>query len=73
MPKHDPSLPATRPFVAQLHTDIQPEQGECKGRVEHIVSLQAARLNSAEGLLAFRQRILSDQEVAEAAVEADNH
>ena len=44
MNKNQPSLPARRAFVVQLHADAQVEQGHFKGRVEHLVSHQAEHL-----------------------------
>jgi len=38
MSRTQPSLPANRAFVVQLHADAQPERGDFKGRVEHLVS-----------------------------------
>lgn len=48
-----PSLPTNRAFVVQLHADAQVEQGEFRGRVEHIVSFQATHFQSLEELTAF--------------------
>ena len=65
MSKTQPSLPANRAFVVQLHADAQVEHGNFKGRVEHIVSYQAAHFESLEELVAFMARILSAQALAE--------
>ena len=43
----------------QLHADAQPEQGQFRGRVEHIVSYQAAHFASVEELTAFMVRVLT--------------
>jgi hypothetical protein len=48
-----PSLPARRAFVVQLYAEAQVEQGHFRGRVEHLVSHQAAHFESLEDLLAF--------------------
>ena len=48
-----PSLPANRAFVVQLHAEARVEQGEFKGRVEHIVSMRATHFHSLEELVAF--------------------
>ena len=48
-----PSLPAKRAFVVQLYVDAQVNQGEFKGRVEHIVSMRATHFHSLEELAAF--------------------
>jgi hypothetical protein len=39
--------------VVQFHVEARVEQGYFKGRVEHLVSHQAARFESLEELLAF--------------------
>jgi hypothetical protein len=65
MRSNQPSLPANRAFVVQIHADAQPEQGDCKGRVEHLTSMQATHFNSSEELLAFMARILTAQQQAE--------
>ncbi len=44
MSKNQPSLPAKRAFVGQVHADAQVEQGRWKGRVEHLVSGEAEQL-----------------------------
>ena len=37
-------------------------QGHCEGRVEHVVSRQAARFHSWDSLLAFMTRVLREHE-----------
>ena len=59
MAKKPPSFPANRAFVVQLHADAQPAQGQFRGRVEHIVSYQAAHFASVEELTAFMVRVLA--------------
>jgi hypothetical protein len=59
MATKQPSLPANRAFVVQLHADAQPEQGQIRGRVEHVVSYQAAHFASVEELTAFMVRVLT--------------
>ena len=59
MAKKRPSFPANRAFVVQLHADAQPEQGQFRGRVEHIVSYQAAHFAAVEELTAFMVRVLA--------------
>jgi hypothetical protein len=61
MTTHQPSLPARWAFVVQLHVEAQVEQGYFKGRVEHLVSHQAARFESLEELLAFIVRTVVKQ------------
>ena len=48
-----PSLPANRAFVVQLHAEARVDQGEYKGRVEHIASMRATHFASLEELVAF--------------------
>ncbi len=63
--KQQPSLPAKRAFVVQVHADAKVEQGQWQGRVEHVVSYQATRFQSLEELLAFMVKILSEPEPPE--------
>jgi hypothetical protein len=61
-PKRDqPSLPTQRAFVVQLHAESQIEKGQFKGRVEHIVSRQAAHFSSMKALKAFMHRVLEER------------
>jgi len=59
-PKQQPSLPAKRAFVVQVHADAQVEQGQWQGRVEHVVSYQATRFQSLDELLAFIVKVLNE-------------
>jgi hypothetical protein len=59
MATKQPSLPANRAFVVQLHADAQPEQGQFRGRVEHLVSYQSTHFASVEELTAFMVRVLT--------------
>jgi hypothetical protein len=61
MPKNKPSLPSDRAFVVQLRWDAAVEQEDFRGRVEHINSMQAARFESVEELLAFIARVVAAQ------------
>ena len=54
-----PSLPTNRAFVVQLHAEAQVEQGEFKGRVEHVVSMRATHFHSLEELAAFMVQIVT--------------
>jgi hypothetical protein len=72
MPQNQPSLPTNRAFVVQLHADAQPEQGNWKGRVEHLNSMEATHFTSAEELLAFMARTLSAQQLAGAVSVREN-
>ena len=62
MPKNKPSLPSDRAFVVQLRGDAAVEQGDFRGRVEHIVSMQAAHFESVEELIAFIVRVVAAQQ-----------
>lgn len=62
MNKNQPSLPANRAFVVQIHTDAQVEHGHFKGRVEHIVSYRATHFESLEELVAFIVRVVTAQQ-----------
>jgi hypothetical protein len=59
MPKNKPSLPSDRAFVVQLRWDAAVEQGDFRGRVEHLVSMQATHFESVEELLAFIVRVIA--------------
>jgi hypothetical protein len=72
MRSNQPSLPANRAFVVQIHADAQLEQGDCKGRVEHLTSMQVAHFDSSEALLAFMARILTAQQQAKAAMSEED-
>jgi hypothetical protein len=59
MNKNQPSLPTNRAFVVQIHRDARVEDGEFKGRVEHIVSYEATHFESLEELAAFIVRVVT--------------
>jgi hypothetical protein len=61
MAKNQPSLPAKRAFVVQMHMEAQVEQGQWKGRVEHLASGEADHFDSLEELAAFIVQILTEQ------------
>jgi len=48
-----------RAFVVQFRVETDLERGLCAGRVEHVVSGQAAHFQSLEGLLVFMARVLT--------------
>jgi hypothetical protein len=54
------TLPTNRAFVVQFRTHIPGAPARYDGRVEHLVSGQAARFHSLEELLAFMIRVLAD-------------
>jgi hypothetical protein len=62
MNKNQPSLPARKAFVVQLHADAQVENHHFKGRVEHIVSHQATHFESLEELVAFIVQVVTEQQ-----------
>ena len=55
-----PSLPTNRAFAVQLHVDAHVELGEFRGRVEHVVSMQATRFHSLEELASFIMRVVTN-------------
>jgi len=59
MTKNEPSLPSDRAFVVQLRWDAAVAQGDFRGRVEHLVSAQAARFESVVELTAFIARVVA--------------
>ena len=61
MPKNKPSLPSDRAFVIQVRGDANPVEGDFRGRVEHLVSLQATHFESVEELTAFIARVVAAQ------------
>ncbi len=61
MPRNQPSLPTKRAFVVQVHAEAQVEQGQCKGRVEHLVSGEATHFESLEELFTFIAHVLTEQ------------
>ena len=61
MPRNQPSLPAKRAFVVQVHAEAQVEQGQWKGRVEHLVSGEATHFESLEELFTFIVHVLTEQ------------
>lgn len=65
MQKNQPSLPAKRAFVVQVHADAKVEQGQWQGRVEHLVSFQATSFQSLEELLTFIVKVLTEPEQQE--------
>ena len=61
------SLPSNRVFVVQFRLPPPGAPSRYDGRVEHLVSGQAAHCHSLEELLAFLIRVLADvQSQAEA-------
>jgi hypothetical protein len=63
MSKNQPSLPAYRAFVVQLHAEAQIEAGRFKGRVEHVTSGRATHFDSLEALVAFIARTVQAADV----------
>ena len=54
-----PPFPSERAFVVQFRAEAALVQGRCVGRVEHVVSGQAAHFDSLEELVAFIGRVLT--------------
>ena len=52
-------LPAQRAFVVQLHATAAVAQGQLTGRVEHVVSGQAAHFHTLDEMLTFMARVLA--------------
>ena len=61
MPAQTPASPLLPPwaFVVQFRVETDLAQECCTGRVEHVVSGQAAHFASLEELLAFLTRVLT--------------
>lgn len=57
-------LPVQRAFVVQLHATAVVAPGQLTGRVEHVLSGQAAHFQSLDELLAFMARVLTAQDGA---------
>jgi hypothetical protein len=58
-------LPAQRAFVVQLYATVVVAQGHLAGRVEHVVSGQAAHFHTLDELLAFMARVLATLDTAQ--------
>jgi hypothetical protein len=57
-------LPVQRAFVVQLYATAAVAQGQLAGRVEHVVSGQAAHFHTLDELLAFMARVLATLDTA---------
>jgi len=64
MSKSQPSLPTNRAFVVQFRVQSTGTLPSYAGRVEHVVSGQAAHFQSLENLLAFIARVLAEVRAA---------
>jgi hypothetical protein len=58
LPDHPGSLSVHRAFVVQFGTRTDVARGAFTGRVEHVVSGQAALFDTLETILAFIARVL---------------
>jgi hypothetical protein len=58
-PAADQPLPVHRAFVVQLHATAAVAQGQLTGRVEHVLSGQAAHFDTLDELLAFMAPVLA--------------
>jgi hypothetical protein len=72
MPLSQPTFPTQRAFVVQVHADANVAQGRVWGRVEHIVSGQAAYFQSMAELGTFMVQLLSSASEASGPL-ADGH
>jgi hypothetical protein len=54
----DRPLPMERAFVVQLHAETEVAEGRIMGRVEHVLSGQAAHFDMLGELLTFIDRVL---------------
>jgi hypothetical protein len=59
MAPSQPTFPTQRAFVVQVHVEADVAQGQVWGRVEHIVSGQAASFQSLAQLATFIVQVLS--------------
>jgi hypothetical protein len=62
VPSSQPSLPTNRVFVVQFGAPPAGAASSYAGRVEHLVSGQAARFHSLEVLVGFMVGVLADLE-----------
>lgn len=51
-----PSYPTQGGYVLKLHRDARPEQGQLRGRLEHIASGATAEFDSAQALVDWLAR-----------------
>jgi hypothetical protein len=58
--REEPSLPANQAFVVQFHAGTTGRPVESTGRVEHVVSGQAATFDSWEHLRRIVERMLAE-------------
>jgi hypothetical protein len=68
--RHHAGLRPEHAFVVQFSPFTQVDAGQVEGRVEHLVSRQAARFQSLEALLAFIGRVLREVRDAHATPES---
>jgi hypothetical protein len=59
-----PTLPASRSFVIQLHSEADIGNDRVIGRVEHVVSGQATHFETLADLLHFMAATLSEDRCA---------
>jgi hypothetical protein len=62
LPAEEPLLAPQRAFVVQFRDRTGHEQELFTGRVEHIMSGQATRFRSLDGLIKFLIRVLTEEE-----------
>jgi hypothetical protein len=61
-----------RAFVVQFHAETRVEAGRLVGRVEHVISGQAAHFRSLDALLVFLARMLGEVQGAQGALQAQD-
>jgi hypothetical protein len=66
------TYPTQRAFVVQLHAEAHVAQGQLRGRVEHLVSGQAAYFQSMVDLTTFIVQVLSSATEESASSAAHN-
>jgi len=59
MTNSEPTLPSNRAFVVQFRVTNESTTDDCAGRIEHLVSGQAARFKSWEHLQQFIEEMLT--------------
>lgn len=67
MTKSEPTLPSNRAFVVQFRAATEVPSRQCAGRVEHLVSGQAAHFESWEQCRHFIEETLANIEGATAS------
>jgi hypothetical protein len=56
-----PTYPARRAFVVQIHVEADVAHNDVWGRVEHIVSGQATHFRTVEALVQFIEQVMTTE------------